>query len=260
MAKAIKQYVPEFLFAGRYGDPAPELLSRCKHIKPNNDVQERAFGIVDNRVHKNPNESTEKTDARLKMLLNRPMLELEALGDEKANEAWRAARALRSKRVREETDQKRRQEFQDAKLERLRQRQQKRSKKNEKAKEIKQQFQGVQAVRTKADLDTLLRDLSPQLTKQVLRAQVQQLTKMHGVSTRLLPLKQNGKRLEADALYANLTALLAHGDPTNSAAQRAMQMTRKAPPHRGRPRASNARPRKQRKIDENEFDEDWMIE
>ena len=43
MIKAIKEYVPDFLFAGKYADPAPHVKAGCEHIKPSNDTQEQSF-------------------------------------------------------------------------------------------------------------------------------------------------------------------------------------------------------------------------
>lgn len=242
MAKAVKEYVGDYLFAGKYGDPEPKLLAACKHVKPNNDAQERAFGIVDFRIKKHPHETTEMTDARTKLTLNDPLPVLEKQGPDRANEGWRASRLLLRKRKRDEKE--RRKEYRQAKIARMEEKEQKEDQKQEKKQKAEAEFNAVEVARTPDQLDKLLRHenklLPVSMQKSVLRAQIRQLTGVHGVSKFTLPLSSNGKRLDADALYANLIALMSCGDPTEPATEAKLREHKRneKTPKRGRPKSA----------------------
>lgn len=233
---ALKQYVSDYLFAGKLGDPTPDMLAACKHVKPNNDAQERSFGIVDFRIKKHPHETTEMTDARLKLVTNNPLTVLAAQGEAKAIEAWQAARGLMRKRKRDEKE--RRTEYRQAKIAKVQEKVQKEEKKERKKQQKQAEFRAVKVVRTVAELHERMQGFTAKLQKQFLRAQIQQLTGQHGVSKHTLPLTHENKRLEADALYSNLVALLEHGDPTKPATEAKLREQKRIEkkPKRGRPK------------------------
>lgn len=251
MLKAMKIYVGDYLFAGKFADPTPALRGACKHIKPNNDASERNFGYVDYRIHKNPNERTETTDARLKMTINDGLTLLDSIGEAKANTGWDGGRTLLRKRKRDQAE--RREQYKQAKIAKVEETLQKEEKKEEKKQRSEAEFKGVEVARTKAALDDLLRGLSIKMQKVVLRAQIKQLTGAYEVSKHTLPLTKNNKRLESDALYANLVALLSHGDPTLPATEAKLREERQQAqkPKRGRPKKATTGKRQRPQLDEN---------
>lgn len=259
MIKAVRYYLKDYLFGGKYGDPSPQLRAACKHIRPNNDAQERAFGIVDYRIKKHPHESIEMTDARQKISLNQPMPELEKLGEKKADQAWAEARLLLRKRKRSEKE--RRKQYRQAKMAKIEQKVQAEDRKDEKKEKAEHEFKAVTVATTKAKLDALLRSdegkaLPVALQKQILRAQIKQLTGVHQVSKHTLPLTKANKRLEADELYANIVSLMKHGDPTKPETEAKFREERNAQkkPRRGRPRGAQ-QPKRQKRDD---GDEDYV--
>ena len=109
----------------------------------------------------------------------------------------------------------------------------------EQSRRDKRRFKAVELARTPEDLDSLLNGVGPTVGKQILRKQIKQYTKVHGVSERLLPLsiKQGNqskrKSLKFDEMYKNLRALLEAGDP--------LTLPQHAGTKRGRPRTSKGR-------------------
>lgn len=249
MVSAVKDYVQDYLFGGKFGDPPPQLLEACKHIKPNNDAQERCFGIVDFRVHKHPNESTEMTDARLKNKINKPEEELAKQSPAARQKSWKGARAEFNRR--KPIEKQRREEYAQARMRAVEEKEQKNERKTSKKKKKEAEFKAVQVVRTQEQLDKLLHGTGERVGKQIVKKQIDQLTSVYGVSRRTLP----QKRLGFETLYANLSALLSFGDPTlpsTEAAFKAATRAKQRGKKRGRPAGSQKPAKRQRQDDE------WM--
>lgn len=243
MIRAVKHYVPDYLFSGKFGAPPPALLRACKHIKPNNDAQERFFGIVDFRVHKHPNESTEMTDARLKNKIVKPEEALEKMALEEREKAWQGASAELNRRL--EKQKERRSEYAQAKQVAIQAAMKTNAKKVKRKKQKTEEFKAVKVMCNKAKLDKHLNGAGPQVGKAIIISQIRQLTGVHGVSTHILPLTKNGQRRDFDALYANLTELMQYGDPTDPATAERYKAA-KAKRKRGRPAGSSKSVKKQK--------------
>lgn len=259
LISAVKHYAKDYLFAGKFGAPPPALLAACKHISPNNDAQERAFGIVDFRVHKHPNETTEMTDARLKAKINKPEETLESLAPAERDRALQGARKELKSRLK--TQKTRREEFAVAKRAAVQQAEEKNEKKTKKKEKKANEFKAVEVARTKSKLDDLLRGTGSSLGKQIITSQIKQLTGVHGVSSHILPLTKDGKKLEFEALYANLTYFLSFGDPTHSRTEELCKEDKqRSQRKRGRPKKST-KARKRPRTDETAMkgdDEEWI--
>ena len=258
MLAAVKKYVPDFLFAAKFGAPAPELRRLCNHIKPNNDAQERGFGIVDFRLQKNRNETTETTDAKLKTIINGSHRFLDQMPDEQADSCWDKARSMVPGRA--IAAKERREIVSEQRVASIRKKQQTNARKTQKTKEKKEEFKAVKVARTQGELDKLVGrihgtvaltiSMPLKLAETILRAQITQWTKVHGVKAKTLPLLRNKQNLTFAELYQKLSDFLARGDPLAPKKESAEKKKAK----RGRPKSTasmkDRRDKKKCKVDD----------
>lgn len=250
LSAGVRRVCPDFLQGGEYGAPSAALRKRLGHIKPHNDEQEEAFAYVDNRMHKNPNETTETSSAKQKAVKNKPHELLDRMSPEKRDQVF--STAYRMVPERDHLAKRRREEISEAKVERMQQRKAQSERKTAKTKKKKEEFKAVELARTVEDLKSLLCGLNEQLAAQTLRAQIRQYTNVHGVSTRDLPLSKDGKKLRFNELYTNLSNLLERGDPLTAPKVRSERKRK-----RGRPKMSKktlAARARDRKMDEADDD------
>lgn len=255
MAKAVKNHVPAFLFPGKYADPAPSLLAATAHIKPNNDAQERIFGMVDERVHNTPRERAETTDAHIKNKLIWPFDELNRMTDDERATLWTNAQHERSER--RKVEKQRSAECAAAKMARVQNEEKKTEKSEAKRSKKKKAYNAVKVATTKGELDKLLRGTGETLGKKIIIEQIKQLRGVYDVSSRTLPLTRDNRPLPFAGLYDNLCALLRHGDPRKAATENERKKEKREQSRkrkRGRPQGSNVKRRKVSK------DGEWTAE
>lgn len=243
MLKALKKHCSDFIIPGQFADPSPELIAQFKHVKPTNDAVEHDFGIVDYQVHRSRRQTTERTDAKLKIQINQPFAWLWSLSPQRRELIWRLARKEWKSRAKVERERKI--AFEQGQIANMMAATKKGERKEAKAIELKREHEGVELARTVEDLDSLLKGINNEkLGAQILRKQIQQLTGVHGVSKHLLPLRKNGQTLKFTPLYNNLRNLLEVGDPlTVDKAELRKKLGKK----RGRPASASEKERARKK-------------
>jgi hypothetical protein len=260
LLQGVKKQVKNFLFGGKFADPAPALRKACMHVSPNNDKQERGFGIIDYRLQKNRNESIETTDSKLKSITNKPFALLDSMFENEADAAWDRARALVP--ARQKAAKIRREQVSAARRAKIEKDETKGARKAAKNKKSKEEFKAVKVARTPAELDALVERvpgkvaltiaIPEKLAESILRAQIKQWTQVHGVKTKTLPLRRDSQNLTLLELYNKLSAFLSNGDPLAAEAKRQSADKKKA--KRGRPKSTATtkakRSKKRRKVDD----------
>jgi hypothetical protein len=254
------------LHAGKFADPPPALIAKCENVKPSNDAEEQQLGIADYSIHKARNESKETTDDKLKTKVNQPFKRLQHLGEKKAVEAWEGARSMVEPR--KKAEKARRDEILEIQMQGMEKVEAQNAKRNVKAKEHKEEFKAVKIARNNKELKELLAGVGKndeKLGKQIVLAQIRQLTKNHGVSTHTLPTTKSGRRLPFADLFDNLSNFLARCDPLakprpkpKSKPKSAQTQARK----RGRPQVSEAskaesQKQKRRRTEDSKGDMEW---
>lgn len=244
MLNAVKKYCSDFIIPGQFADPTASLIHQFKHVKPSNDAQERDFGILDYLIHRGRRQTTERTDAKLKVATNKPFVLLAELSAENREDVWQKAKRERKERL--TVQHERRLQYQQQKIANMNKETKKAERKVTKVDEKKREYKFVELARTVDDLNILLRGANnDRLGKQIVLAQIDQWTSVHGVSRQLLPKTFNRKPLDFTELYNNLRALLDEGDPfAPETAQRLRQKVAKRP---GRPSSASVKDRAQKK-------------
>ncbi len=211
MKPFVKSHCADYLPGGKWAKPTAADRAQLGHLPPNTDDQEGDFAYTDWLLHISPHQRLETISAKLMAVKNKPFkrLESEGLGP------WETARVLQHGR--EKKDAEDRKAVKAAKIEKMEIEMEKEEKRDEKQREAQKKFAAVELARTPEDLQSLLSGTGEKVGLQILREQIRQLTQVHGVSRKLLPLsKQTGKKREKlsfKELYANLKTRLERGDP-----------------------------------------------
>ena len=244
MLNAVKKYCSDFIIPGQFADPDKSLIQQFKHVKPSNDAQERDFGILDYLVQTSRRQTTERTDVKLKVGINKPFELLAEMNPADRQDVWQKAKKEGKNRL--TVLRERRLDYQQQKIANMNTELKKTERKVNKAEKKKKEYECVELARTVDDLKSLLRGVKEdRLGKQIVQAQIDQWTSVHGVSRQVLPKTRNGKTLDFTALYNNLSALLEEGDPF--APETAQRLRQKAAKRPGRPSSASVKERAQKK-------------